>query len=242
MLKSGIYALYWDCTGMVYVGQSQDMSSRFKEHARKLRKGTHTNFKVQNEYNVHGLPEFIVLEHAEIHNLNDLEIVWTSEFNSIKCGLNLIEAGSVGYGTESNNSKYTKIQILLAFRAVSSNMYYTREQLEEKSLGVLNSTCRDIYLGRSHKWLSIKYPFRYSLMQDRRSKWVLQGQSLQAQISRKGSARDSSILDPSGNIHYISNIREFAKEHKLNNAHLGSVLRGTRHNHQGWSLPKDKYV
>lgn len=50
-MNSGIYALYWWEQDLVYIGLSQNLSSRKLEHLNKLKNNRHTNYKVQNTYN-----------------------------------------------------------------------------------------------------------------------------------------------------------------------------------------------
>lgn len=113
-MNSGIYALYWWEQDLVYVGLSQNLSNRKKEHFTLLKNNKHTNYKVQNAYNNFGIPDFIILEYVEdILKLPELEVYWCNELNALgKNGLCLVEPGVVGFGTNSNASKYSKIQIL----------------------------------------------------------------------------------------------------------------------------------
>lgn len=96
----GIYALYWEEQDLIYIGQSQNIERRFSEHIYKLTNTKHTNYKVQNAYNLYGLPVLNILEQCEISELNTLEISYTKEFNGLDKhrGLCLIEAGNVGWG------------------------------------------------------------------------------------------------------------------------------------------------
>ena len=66
----GIYKIVNNATGMCYVGQSQDVKKRVKEHFRLLRWNKHINSKLQNAYNKYGQENFswgleAVCEHPE---------------------------------------------------------------------------------------------------------------------------------------------------------------------------------
>ena len=56
-----------------------------------------------------------MIEECAISGLDDKEILWTNEFDSINNGLNIVEAGACPTGFNARNSKYSKIQILRVF-------------------------------------------------------------------------------------------------------------------------------
>lgn len=166
-MSSGIYALYWWNQDLVYVGQSQNLSKRFKEHLNKLNKGIHSNYKVQNAYNLYGNPDFIVLESAPLYALNKLEIQWQNELNSL-ASLDIVVAGEVGYGTKSNSSKYKKWTILKIFSLLYKNKYKKRilRQVDiAKICNVPISLVNDISMGNTHLWLKTEYLEKYKAMQ-----------------------------------------------------------------------------
>lgn len=161
-MNSGIYALFWwqDCS--IYIGQSQDLHRRKSEHFKSLLKQTHSNYKVQHAYNTYGLPEFIVIEEANLSNLNTLEIYWQKEFNSL-ASLDLVYAGEVGYGVHCNSSKYSKVDILKTFRCIYLSKY-TRDIDIAIYAGVDVSLVSDIRNSKTHIWLKDIYPNKYQLM------------------------------------------------------------------------------
>lgn len=160
-MKTGIYALYWEDPSLVYIGLSQDIESRFAEHLYKMRKNTHTNYKVQGTYKKYGIPKLVVLDICSYSQLNKKEIEWTEEFDSVNIGLNIIEAGRVGWGVNSNASKYTKMQILKVF----SLLYRTNQTAKYISdrAKVTVPCVRDISRGSVHMWLQEKYPEKWKL-------------------------------------------------------------------------------
>jgi hypothetical protein len=220
----GIYSLYWEDQDLIYIGQSQDINKRFREHLNLLSKNKHTNYKVQNAYNNFGIPNLNILEECYINQLNDLEIIWQKEFDSLN-SLDLIEAGQVGYGINSNSAKYTKIQILLVFRALYSTVdtYYTISN----KYNVNKSLIGDINSGNSHLWLKTKYPKLYNRLTNR----------LSNSLSISNCYKKLPIVkSPLGILYIVKNIREFALEHNLQNSHLGEVIRGNRKSHKGYTL------
>jgi len=230
-MLAGIYALYWQEQDLVYIGQSQNIKERFKEHLRKMRNNTHTNYKVQNTYDSYGEPNLEIIELTTLDTLNDLEVYWTKEFNSIAKGLNIVEAGQVGYGPYSNYSKYSKLQILKIFRELCSRSSFISFKVLGERHNVSISTIKDIHSGKSHIWLKDRYPILYSRMKSYQKHRYINRQNL-----RTHKVEIPIILSPEGLEYSISNIREFARDNNLSNTHLGSVLRGERKSHKGWTL------
>lgn len=69
----GIYKIVNKVTGQCYVGQSQRIKKRLKEHFRLLRRGTHTNPHLQNSYNKYGANAFYGAIEVECQNLDELD-------------------------------------------------------------------------------------------------------------------------------------------------------------------------
>lgn len=222
----GIYSLYWGEQDLIYIGQSQNIESRFKEHINLLNKNKHTNYKVQNAFNSYGLPKLIIIEECSINLLNDLEICWQKEFNSIN-SLDLIEAGQVGYGVNSNSSKYTKLQVLLVFKDLyKSNKNHKEIAFAQKvNIGLVD----DISRGSSHLWIKYKYPKLYSKMKKLQTYRVIG-------VKDKENSLKGIVKSPDGEIYEVYNIEKFCREHNLRGQHLGAVINSKRKIHLGWIL------
>lgn len=225
----GIYSLYWEEQDLVYVGQSQNINRRFSEHKRLMTNRSHTNYRVQEAYNLYGLPKLIILQQCNIEDCNNLEILWTRELNSL-ASLNTVEAGQVGYGHNSNASKYSKLQILLVFRLLylSSDLLYADIS---KLIGVPVTFIRDINRGNSHLWLRTKYPNSYKKMLDN---FPLRNSNSR---SRTANPRDSIILiSPAGMEYEVRNVAQFCREHELYRNGINRVILKQRPHHCGWIL------
>ena len=227
MKQSGIYALWYEEQDLIYIGQSIDIPRRYKEHIGSLAKGMHSNYKVQDAFNNYGSPELVVLEQTT-GDLNSLEVQWTSEFNSLQ-SLNIVEAGSVGHGTNSNHSIYTKIQILRAFRLLySTSMKYSDIS---KITGVKLSTLKAIVAKNKHNWLLDKYPHLFSKIRGKRD-------------DNRGldySCRSGTLLvfvSPEGREYNVYNVGQFAKQYNLHQPTLMYLVKGARKHHKGWKFLK----
>ncbi len=233
-MTMGIYALYWQEQDLIYIGQSQNIEARYKEHLYKMKNNNHTNYKVQNAFNLYGQPLLQIIEECNIEMCNELEIYYTEQFDSINNGLNIVEAGSVGWGVNSSASKYTKRQILKVFSLLYKTKYTYQEISTRTKVRV--STILDIRTNKSHHWLKETYPTKFSQMT-----------SLRASLSPVRTTLETKagkaylVADPNGVVHSVSNIREFCRQHPLlkdneasNNVQLGRLLNGSRSTFGTW--------
>jgi group I intron endonuclease len=69
----GIYKIVNTVTGQCYVGQSQRVKKRLKEHFRLLRGNKHTNPHLQNSYNKYGAESFYGAVEIECSSLKELD-------------------------------------------------------------------------------------------------------------------------------------------------------------------------
>lgn len=160
----GIYLLSFKDKNEVYVGQSIDIERRFKQHIWELKDNKHTNYRLQDYYNLYGIPDLSILEICSIDDLYVKEQSWTEEFDSVNSGLNIIEAGICGNGVNSNNSKYTKMQILKVF-IMLYKYNATRKQISNR-VNVPESVAKNLANGSSHLWLKEQYPTQYDIMRN----------------------------------------------------------------------------
>lgn len=89
--KSGIYQIRNLINDKIYIGSSNDLPKRKREHFRVLFKNIHYNNKLQNSYNKHGKENFIfeVIEFVEdTDKLLKHEQYWIDKFNVVKNGYN----------------------------------------------------------------------------------------------------------------------------------------------------------
>lgn len=229
-MTTGIYSLYWEEQDLIYIGLSQNAENRFKDHIYDMKKQNHSNYKVQDAFNNYGEPNLIIIEECSIEELNIKEIQWMYEFDALGAqGLCIVEGGQVGFGTNSNASKYSKRTILKAF-----SLLYRTTLSQNKIASKLNINIYliyDIARKNSHLWLKEVYPDKYKLM-------------LKNNLSRLGnshSAKEKDIIyplikSPEGEIFKVENTRAFATLNNLDHAHLGKVLNGKRKTHKGWKL------
>lgn len=71
----GIYRIVNKTTNECYVGQSQYMQKRIKEHFRLLRLNRHPNPRLQNSYNKYGKESFFGEPEVIMENLDELDML-----------------------------------------------------------------------------------------------------------------------------------------------------------------------
>jgi hypothetical protein len=159
-----------------------------------------------------------------------------SIFDSIKNGYNVNEGGYGGcslYGQEAGNSCYTNEQIEASFLLLVNKQELCAKDISNIT-GVHKTTVDAISSFKVHTWLKDKYPIEYKILQDKRSNSLRFGKG--KTLKERGIIYPK-IVDPSTGIAYtVENTSQFAKVHKLNNAHLVQVLKGQEKQHKGWRL------
>lgn len=230
----GIYILKFTGTDRVYVGQSTNIEMRYTKHKTMLRNG-YSNYKLKEMYNLYGIPTLDIIYSQHTYDrltLDERENYYIKEYRAVEHGLNINSTAGGGGGTGlqgevHGNSRYTNEQITQVFKLLceSDNSFL----LISEYTGVSIHTIRDISKGKTHKWLSEKYPEKYLIMLE------LIG------LKSKNTAKDQGIiypliLSPEGKEFSIANLSAFARENDLNKSHLSGVLNKLRKSHKGWKL------
>ena len=92
---SGIYKITNNKNGKVYIGQSQNIYARKKQHFVALQNGNHENKGMQAEWRRDSKGfRWEVIEFCPLDKLNEREKYWIEKYNSIEEGYN---AGWVPY-------------------------------------------------------------------------------------------------------------------------------------------------
>lgn len=201
-MHCGIYLLHWEGDDRVYIGQSQDIYRRYKTHCRDLFKNRHTNFKLTDKYTVSGeLPKLEILELTSTDKLLVLEEYYMKEFDSIKNGYNIIDAGICGRGTSSSHSKHSRFTILKVLVCLYKYSMFRKEAALRCK--VPESLVKTILSGKAHHWLKTEYPNEFSI-------------AVQQSKLKRGKAisriKPFKLLSPEGVEYHVStSIKEFCR-------------------------------
>lgn len=84
----GIYKITNLINGKVYIGQSERLTERKREHFYRLGRGEHNNEHLQRAFNKNGKDSFIFEIIEETNELDNKEIYWINEYGGINSKLN----------------------------------------------------------------------------------------------------------------------------------------------------------
>lgn len=84
----GIYKITNITNGKVYIGQSDRLNDRKREHFYRLRRNEHSNEYLQRSYDKHGEDNFTFEIIEESDNLDYREIYWINEYGGVDSDLN----------------------------------------------------------------------------------------------------------------------------------------------------------
>lgn len=101
----GIYKITNLRNGKVYIGQSQNIFDRWKQHRTALNSGHHPNRELQSEWTKFNRSfRWDVVEYCSLEELNDREKYWIEYYDSIENGYN---QGWVPYKRKKQVNKKT---------------------------------------------------------------------------------------------------------------------------------------
>ena len=88
-LPIGIYKIENFANGKVYIGQSQNMYARWRQHLSKLKSGHHVNQDLQADWTKSSRSfRWSVVEYCSLEDLNKREKYWINYYDSINTGYN----------------------------------------------------------------------------------------------------------------------------------------------------------
>jgi len=149
-MASGIYAITNMSDGKVYIGQSVDLSKRWKTHKWLLNNDRHFNHHLQRAWDRGDEFKFSVIEECSKADLNDREIYWISYFHATEKehGYNLCVGG--GSTTGRKCSKETRKKISEKNRGKK----FSTEALRKRSETFRKHMEDPVYRERHHKIMS----------------------------------------------------------------------------------------
>lgn len=150
-MTAGIYKL--ELNGLPYVGKSDNIELRFKQHLNELKLGTH-NYKLQQAYEEYGTPTLKILESMFKDKLYmaSREQYWIGKLCSITKGYNIVNS----LGSEKKLS-YEDEKIIEAFLSIN--------KLPDLDIclntGITDKMLKSIKQGTNFTWLQFLFPTEY---------------------------------------------------------------------------------
>lgn len=224
MTNSGIYKLEFS-DGSYYIGQSVDISSRFRDHYRMVLAGNHHSYKVQNKYDeLRQLPKHIVVEYCPKEHLNTKEDLYI-KLDDPKC-LNIKAGGDSNFGINAPTAKYDILDLEVAFLLLVEYPGILHREVAAFS-GIDINTVHDISAGRSRAYTELKalYPDKYDKLikmkaPNTRGKYTT--------IIKHTDGREVSLV--------TGEYSAFCTANGLQSSNLSKVIKGHRKSTMGWSL------
>jgi group I intron endonuclease len=235
--KPGIYKIINTHTNRVYIGQSWTFKDRWRSHKSQFKKNKHQNKFLQNDYNKCLLElgnddflEFHVLEVMENSTKEERnhreEFYIASIFDKQKLCYNFHEKSeSKERARYSNTPEETSHK-----KSISMKRIWAQESFKKN---------RAEFQGQKTKELWKNEEYRNKVILGRIKHWKdnEKGKLQAREAGIKYSARTYELIDPSGNLVKIINLKEFCKNSKtkLISDCLSQVARGSRKIYKGWT-------
>lgn len=162
----GVYLLCFPNCEKPYIGQSEDIGTRYAQHIRKLKQNKGAR-KVQKAYDQYGLPSLVILEFCTIEELNEKESKYIKEFNSIKRGLNTVNVttSTLPKNTLLYNDLYQNIETIdrikfaCIYRKYKTQSNYFRKQ-ERKRRNIEKANIRTLETAYDIPYPEVSYEFK----------------------------------------------------------------------------------
>lgn len=221
----GIYKLNFNNTNKVYIGQSLNIEKRWISHQSNLRLGKSPT-KLQEAHDTYGLISYDIITECIEEDLNDLEEGAIDVYDSFLNGFNSTNSatgpalrGEDNTSAVESNNTYRKVLALL----VQDNPTLTKRQISS----ICNTSIyvvRHIAALETHTWLKEDMPEEYSKLEQLKNTPYTRG------------IQHPKLISPSGEIHDVIHMTNFAKLHGLLQPKVCEVLKGTRKHTKGWRL------
>lgn len=226
----GIYRLCFSGTDSCYIGQSINIEKRYKQHLSSLVDGSATK-KMLTAFSRFGLPRLEILCECSAEELDALEVEAISIFDSVNNGFNLLTSKTPNLcGEEHSRSKYKNTSIIEAAQLLT-DPNNTFKQVSDLT-GIAINTVRDIANLNCHGWLEEILPEIYKKLVS------IKGTRNGIRKSAKSlNIEYPDVVSPSGQVYTsISNVRDFCRQHTLDQSHFLKLLKGIYKQHKGWRL------
>ena len=163
-MTCGIYKLDFKDSGKVYIGQSQNIESRYTQHLNTML-NKKASKKLQEAFDTYGIPIYEILVECSMHELDTYEKDAIEIFDAVNNGFNTLDEARTmprEVGEDHPNAKYNNDSIETAFLLLC-DYDYSHKQVSSIA-GISINMVHHIAAGTCHRWLEDKYPDKYKRM------------------------------------------------------------------------------
>lgn len=231
IMTTGIYKLIFKGTKAVYIGKSKNIEKRYKQHLTALKNRTSSQ-KLLQAYDILGIPSVEILEECDVSQLEELENIYISKYDSVKNGFNTMYethqsksslSGESAALAKHNNETYVEIATMLS-------QGFTIENICE-TLCTTRGVVSSIKRLENHVWLKEVIPDIYSKLETQYKLYLKSGLSLEYQ-----GKTIPTVISPTGEKYSVTCINNFAKEHNLDSGGLSRLINKKAVSLKGWRL------
>ena len=184
-MSYGIYKLSFKETAKVYIGRSEDIEGRYKQHISVLKSKNvqHYNKALQAAYDKYGDPKLEILEcmQVNVEALAAREMFYILKFNSVANGFN-ISYGEIKILEELPKDKYANDMIRKAFKLIIAKVFDSDICCET---GITDKMINSIKQGTNYTWLQVEFHADYALLMRRRTTKYSKGNYAEVLEARK---------------------------------------------------------
>lgn len=186
----GVYMIKCLINGKVYIGKSNDVKRRWREHKSRLKRNNHENEKLQHDWNKYGEDnfEFKLIENYDNEEFGiELEKKYINEYKS--CDLNFGYNMTLGKGENRGEIPTEETKKKLKGHKVSEE---TKKKISESNIGNKNALGykhteeSKKKISESHKGKRLSEEHKKHLSESRKGKTLTEKHKKKISMSNKG--------------------------------------------------------
>jgi len=227
VMKLGIYYIGCLDTGVIYVGQSEDIDARFAGHRYFLRLGQHHNKRLQRAWDRHGEERFEFRLVIEVFDIEELDGAEQDEMDRLRgIGVKLFNVCPVA-GTCRGVKRSDE------FRRRIGDFHRGRKRSDEA-----RKRMSEVQAQRGRE---LSDEVRVRLAEASRKNHLGSKHSDETKVRMSAAQRlrytrnNCRLRDREGNIHDVIHLSEFCDKYGLTLTCVCGVLNGRVKSHRGWT-------
>lgn len=151
----GIYKIQNKLNNKVYIGQSNDIERRFKEHCSYKRNKNSNKHTIDRAICKYGKESFTyeIIEECPLEKLDEREIYWIQYYNSYEKGYNCTKGGQQNsIGEHNGRAKLTEADVII-IRTAYQNHEKQKDVYEQFKNKISWGTFQGVWQGKTWKYI-----------------------------------------------------------------------------------------